>query len=153
MLRIFTLSHFHATMWENTAYDAVLIDKERITTGGNCSLLGGAVTDFLPHQRENAPGTNVERVPRRAKPPYDRSSTLQATKKNRKTAYYENDNVRPMVILNKRSACFSPFNFHEVKKKKEGRHGMLIFKTKDTQTKGRHPRRCLPLLKEPRALR
>jgi hypothetical protein len=32
MLRIFTLSHFHATMWENTAYDAVLIDKERITT-------------------------------------------------------------------------------------------------------------------------
>ena len=28
----FTFSHFHATMWENTAYDAVLIDKERITT-------------------------------------------------------------------------------------------------------------------------
>jgi hypothetical protein len=24
-----------------------------------------------------------------------------------------------MVILNKRSACFSPFNFHEVKKKKK----------------------------------
>ena len=120
MLRIFTLSHFHATMWENTAYDAVLIDKERITTGGNCSLLGGAVTDFLPHQRENAPGTNVERVPRRAKPPYDRSSTLQATKKKiRRRHTTKNGNVRPMVILNKRSACFSPFNFHEVKKKKK----------------------------------
>ena len=39
MLRIFTLSHFHAIMWENTAYDAVLIDKERITTGGNSKSL------------------------------------------------------------------------------------------------------------------
>ena len=35
----FTFSHFHATMWENTAYDAVLIDKERITTGGNSKSL------------------------------------------------------------------------------------------------------------------
>ena len=46
---------FRVTDIENTAYDAALIDKERLATGGNCSLLDGAVTDFLPHQRENAP--------------------------------------------------------------------------------------------------
>jgi len=74
-------------MWENTAYDAVLIDKERITTGGNCSLLGGGRFSRINGRTLRA------RTWREYRDGLNRHMTgvphYRQRRKNKKTAYYE----------------------------------------------------------------